>query len=351
MMKISKEFFGNCQDRAIDLYTVANGAGTTVSITNYGAIITSLTVPDRWGKPEDIVLGFATLDEYIENPNYIGSLVGRYANRIKGGIFQLDGVTYQLTCNRPGLSLHGGEEGFNKKIWEASTIEDERGSGVELRLTSPDGEEGFPGALQVRVCYLLSEDSELIMEYQAETDQPTIVNLTQHSYFNLAAQGEITDHHLQINGSRITPVGSDLIPTGEQAPVETTPFDFRNSRLIGQAMREDDPRKPAGEGFDHNYVLDPQGDLSNAAAILSHQPTGRVMEVYTTKPGMQLYTGNYLTGQMKGRGQRPFIKHGALCLETQYYPDSPNQPTFPSPVLQPGETYRHTTIYRFSTLD
>lgn len=349
-MKINKELFGTYQDHDIDLYTVSNEAGTTVSITNYGAIITSLTVPDRDGKATDIVLGFDTLDEYIGNQNYIGSLVGRYANRIKGGTFQLDGVTQQLTCNRPGLSLHGGGEGFNKKIWEASTIEDDRGSGVELRFTSPDGDEGFPGELQVRVCYVLSEGNDLIMEYMAETDQATIVNLTQHSYFNLAGQGEIIDHHLQVNGSRITPVGSDLIPTGEQAPVEGSPFDFRETRLIGKAMQEDDPRKPAGEGFDHNYVLDTQGSLNSAAATLSHQPSGRVMEVYTTKPGMQLYTGNYLTEQMQGRGQKPFIKYGALCLETQYYPDSPNQPSFPSPVLRPGETYHHTTIYRFSTL-
>lgn len=346
-MDIVREVFGTWKNSTIHRYTITNDSGLTVTILNFGAIISSLKVPDRRGETADIVLGYDTLQEYIEDGVYIGSLVGRYANRINGGRLQLEETPYQLSCNRPGLHLHGGREGFNKKIWKAEPIQDERGLGLKLSLISPDGDEGYPGNLQVGVSYLLTDDNQLIIDYEAETDRPTVVNLTQHSYFNLAGQGDICDHHIEINGSVYTPVGPDLIPTGELATVEGSPFDFRTKRRIGLAMAEGDAQKTAGEGFDHNYVLDTHGDIDKVAASLSHLESGRTMEVRTTKPGMQFYTGNFLTERLTGRGGGPFFKHAALCLETQYYPDSPNQPTFPSPLLAPGDLYQHSTTYRF----
>ncbi len=346
-MAVVQEVFGTCQERTIHRYTMSNEVGVRVSVTNYGGIITSLKVVDRAGREADVVLGYDRLEGYIEDSIYIGSLVGRYANRIKGGVLKIGKSAYQLSCNRPGIHLHGGHEGFNKKIWEADIIADGRGPGLRLSLTSPDGDEGYPGTLRVRVSYILTENSELIIDYQAETDKPTVVNLTQHSYFNLAGTGDITNHVMQINASEYTPVGPDLIPTGELASVDDSPFDFRSPRRIDQAMSEEGTRKNAGEGFDHNYVLDTHGDAAKIAASVYHEESGRLMDVYTTKPGLQLYTGNYLDGRWKGRGGVGFFKHAALCLETQYYPDSPNQPLFPSPVLVPGELYHHTTIYRF----
>ncbi len=350
-MNVACTQFGTYKEEPIELYTIANDRGAEVCVTNYGAVVTSLKVPDRYGRVSDVVLGYDTLREYIDDPIYLGSLVGRYANRIKAGTFKIADRTYQLTCNRPGLHLHGGAVGFNKKIWQAQTIEEERGSGLELLLQSPDGEEGFPGNLEVAVRYIFTEESALIIEYQAETDQPTVVNLTQHSYFNLAGHGDITDHHLQINGSHYTPIAADLIPTGVLTPVQGTPFDFRKLRPISAAMSEENADKARGDGFDHNYVLDTGGRLEQVAACVYHPSSGRTMEVYTTKPGMQLYTGNYLSDQRKGRGAVPFCKHAALCLETQFYPDSPNRPAFPSPLLLPDQVYRHTTIYKFSVLD
>ena len=346
-MGLVQEEFGTFKGSTIQLYTLSNTAGVKVSVSNYGGIITSLMVPDREGHTVDMVLGYDTLEEYTEDTIYIGSLVGRYANRIKEGKLKLGKSSYQLSCNRPGIHLHGGTEGFNKKIWEPEILDDGRGAGVRLLLYSPDGDEGYPGNVQVRVSYILTEDSSLIIDYEAVTDQATVVNLTQHSYFNLAGRGDITDHLIQINAAEYTPVGPDLIPTGELAEVEGSPFDFRSARRLSEAIAEEGDRKKAGEGFDHNYVLDTGGDVGKVAAWLCHEESGRTMEVYTTKPGMQFYSGNYLDGRRKGRGGAGFFKHAALCLETQFYPDSPNQPLFPSPVLVPGEQYRHTTIYRF----
>lgn len=346
-MRIDKDYFGTVDGADINLYHLRHENGSVVSITNFGGLITSVRVPDRSGKLADVALGYDTLDGYLNDKIFIGSLVGRYANRIREGRFQIGEDTYQLTCNRPKVHLHGGDIGFNKKIWEAEIVENDDGCGVDLALMSPDGEEGFPGNLQVKVRYLFTPDSELVIGYHAETDLPTIVNLTQHSYFNLAGEGAITDHHLYINGSNITPVGGDLIPTGELLSVEGTPFDFRNSRPIYAAMIEENEQKAKGDGFDHNYALDTNGDLNHVAAFVYEPDSGRTMEVRTTKPGMQLYTGNYLNGTLIGRAGTVFDKHGALCLETQYYPDSPNQPSFPSPTLLPGQKYDHTTIYRF----
>ncbi len=346
-MAVVQDVFGTCKERTIHRYTMSNEVGVTATVTNYGAIITSLKVPDRHGRETDVMLGYDRLEDYIQDSIYIGSVVGRYANRIKGGLLKIGKSAYQLSCNRPGIHLHGGHAGFNKKIWEAEIIDDDRGPGLRLFLTSPDGDEGYPGTLRVRVSYILTANSELIIDYAAETDKPTVVNLTQHSYFNLAGKGDITGHVLQINASEYTPVGPDLIPTGELAAVDGSPFDFRAPRRIDLAMSEEGTRKKEGEGFDHNYVLDTRGAAGKIAASVYHEESGRVMDVYTTKPGLQLYTGNYLDGRWKGRDGVGFFKHAALCLETQYYPDSPNQPLFPSPVLVPGELYHHTTIYRF----
>jgi aldose 1-epimerase len=346
MAIVSKEF-GRFKDRTIHLYTMSNTAGVEVSVTNYGAIITSLKVPDRDGQIEDVVLGYDTLQHYTEDAIYIGSVVGRYANRIKGGVLKVGKSTHQLNCNRPGIHLHGGEQGFNKKIWEPQTVQGDRAPELRLFLDSPDGDEGYPGNLRTRVSYALTEDNSLIIDYQAETDTPTVVNLTQHSYFNLAGKGDVTNHLIQINASEYTPVTPDLIPTGELTEVEGSPFDFRTLRRISEAIGEQDERKKAGEGFDHNYVLDTRGDINKVAAYLYHEESGRIMAVHTTKPGMQFYSGNYLDGRWKGRGGVGFFKHAALCLETQFYPDSPNQPLFPSPLLLPGDIYHHTTIYRF----
>ena len=346
-MAMVKEEFGMSKGRTIDLYTMSNSAGVKVSVTNYGGIITSLKVPDRDGQIEDVVLGYDTLKEYIDDAIYIGSVVGRYANRIKGGVLKLEQSAYQLNCNRPGIHLHGGNQGFNKKTWEPQLVREGRDPELRLFLDSPDGDQGYPGNLRTRVSYILTEDSSLIIDYQAETDRPTVVNLTQHSYFNLAAQGDITNHLIQINASEYTPVGPDLIPTGELAEVEGSPFDFRTLRRISDAIAEEDTRKKAGVGFDHNYVLNTRGDIKKVAAYLYHEESGRIMAVHTTKPGMQFYSGNYLDGRWRGRGGVGFFKHAALCLETQFYPDSPNQPLFPSPLLLPGDVYHHTTIYRF----
>lgn len=346
-MDIVRDIFGTCNESTIHRYTISNDSGVSVAILNYGAIISSMKVPDRRGDLADVVLGYDTLNEYIEDDAYIGSLVGRYANRINGGLFHLQQIPYQLSCNRPGLHLHGGNEGFNKKIWGVEVVREERGLGLKLSLLSPDGDEGYPGNLRVGVSYVLTDDNELIIDYEADTDKPTVVNMTQHSYFNLAGQGDISGHYIELNASEYTPVGPDLIPTGEQAMVEGSPFDFRTKRRIGLAMAEGDTQKRAGEGFDHNYVLDTHGDVGKIAASLYHQESGRTMNVYTTKPGIQFYSGNFLTERLKGRRGVPFFKHAALCLETQYYPDSPNQPMFPSPLLVPVDTYRHTTIYRF----
>jgi len=346
-MRIDTEYFGTVNGTDIDRYHLCHDNGSVVSITGFGALITSVQIPDRDGKLADVVLGYDTLNEYVHDKIFIGSLVGRYANRIREGKILIDGIPHQLTCNRPGIHLHGGETGFNKKIWKAEPFWEESGCGVELSLLSPDGDEGFPGNLTVSLRYLFTPDSELVIHYRAETDKPTIVNLTQHSYFNLSGGGPITDHHLYINGSHITPVGPDLLPTGELMAVDGTPFDFRNSRPIFAAMTEADTQKPKGDGFDHNYALDTAGDLDKVAALVFEPASGRTMEVRTTKPGMQLYTGNYLNGTLRGRAGQVFDQHGALCLETQYYPDSPNHPSFPSPFLLPGQTYEHTTVYRF----
>jgi aldose 1-epimerase len=321
----------------VDLYTLRNNQGVEVSITNYGGAITSILAPDRNGAFGDVVLGYDTLDDYIKNPRYLGALIGRFANRIARGRFSLNGVKYQLAQNNGQNHLHGGPKGFDKRVWNAS----ETSSGLHLEYLSPDGEENYPGCLSVAVDYSLNDDNELRIDYNATNDNDTIatiVNLTNHSYFNLRGQGTILDHELMINAHSFTPVSDDLIPTGEILSVDGTPMDFRTARVIGQG------------GYDHNFVLDDWKHGSvRSVARLRDPNSGRVMEVFTSQPGIQFYSGNFLDGSLIGKGGVAYQKYAALCLETQHFPDSPNQPNFPSTVLRAGQTYNETTIYKFTT--
>jgi len=345
-MPISKEPYGHTPDReAVDLYTLTNANGIEAQITTYGGIVTVLRTPDRAGKAADVVLGFDALDGYLAGHPYFGALCGRYANRIAKGVFAIDGTEYRLATNDGDNHLHGGVKGFDKAVWAAEPAHRDDAVGLALTHVSPDGDEGYPGTLSVAVTYWLTDADALRIEYQAETDRATCVNLTNHSYFNLAGAGEgdILAHQLQIDADGYTPVGPDLIPTGKIAAVAGTALDFRTPRAIGERIEEVAP------GYDHNFVLRGQsGDLTRAARV--YEPTsGRVMEVHTTEPGVQLYTGNFLDGAVTGKRGVAYEQHYAFCLETQHYPDSPNQPGFPSTALRAGETYRQVTQYAFST--
>lgn len=339
---IQKEVFGALEDgRTADLYTLTNSSGMVVRITNYGGIVTSIHVPDKNGIIENVVLGFDNLDQYLGNHPYFGALIGRYGNRISGGSFELDGTVYTLPVNDGNNQLHGGDGGYHSVLWDAAIVR-----GNELRLTyfSPDGDEGFPGNLQVSVTYSLTVDNQLRIDYEAETDKPTHVNLTNHAYFNLSGDHstDILDHLLTIQADHYTPVNDQLIPTGEIAEVEGTSFDFRNPYAIG-ARIDDIPG-----GYDHNYVLKRYTEDMEKIAELLHPASGRKMSVYTTEPGLQFYSGNFLDGSLRGFDGVAYQKYAGLCLETQHFPDTPNQPHFPSTVLSPGETYRTSTVYSFS---
>jgi aldose 1-epimerase len=344
MIKITKSTYGKVEGKDVFLFTLTANDGTKVQITNYGGIVTSLFVPDRNGNLGDIVLGFDSLQGYLNGHPYFGSIVGRCANRIAGAKFELDGKTYQLAKNIGDNHLHGGIVGFDKKVWQAREIVQGDEAGVELTYVSPDGEEGYPGELKVRVIYMLTPNRELKIRYFAETDKPTPVNLTYHGYFNLkgAGNGDILDHVLMINADRYNVVNDQLLPTGELRPVTGTPMDFRQPKLIGRDMAQ------VEGGYDHNFALNTDGSLVKAA-ILKESSTGRWMEVYTTQPGMQFYGGNFLDGTITGKNGKPYFKHYGLCLETQHFPDSPNQPGFPNTILRPGETFQSETIYKFGT--
>jgi len=343
-MDIDKKPFGRTPDgRAVDIYTLTNTNGLEVKIINYGGIVVSLKTPARNGKFADIVLGYDRLDEYLKNPAYFGAIIGRYANRIAGGRFSIDGVEYKLAVNGGDNHIHGGSRGFDKVVWGAQPVKSSGGAALKLNYLSKDGEEGYPGNLNCTVIYELTNDNELKINYEAETDKPTIVNLTNHSYFNLAGcnSGDILGHQLTLNADYYTPVDDSLIPTGQIKPVKDTLLDFANPQLIGSRIAE------LEFGYDHNFVINNASGKLTLAAVVYEPDSGRVMEVLTTKPGIQFYTGNFLDGSIKGKGTA-CQKHAGLCLETQFFPDSPNQPNFPSPLLRQGEKYSFFTIYRFS---
>ena len=349
-LEVTKQAFGNMPDgSAVDLYTLSNAAGMRAGIITYGGTVVSLTAPDRTGKFGDVVNGLDDVASYMKGTAYFGALIGRYGNRIGHAQFKLDGATYKLPANDGPNTLHGGTAGFDKRIWTAVPGNSPDGQTLELTYVSKDGEEGFPGTLTAKVVYTLTSKNELKIDYSATTDKPTVVNLTNHSYFNLkgAGEGDILGHEVMIAGDRFTPVDSTLIPTGELKAVAGTPFDFTKATPIGARIEADDPQIKFGKGYDHNWVLNKTGaELSKAAEV--HEPTtGRVMEVWTTEPGLQFYTGNFLDGTLQGKG-KTYAHRSAFCMETQHFPDSPNKPSFPSTTLRPGDTYKTTTIYRFS---
>ena len=350
--RVSSEPFGTLPDgRQVDLYTITNSNGLRVRAMTYGGIILSLEVPDRDDQLGDIALGYDSLEGYLETTPYFGAIIGRYGNRLAGATFDLDGATFTLAANDGPNHLHGGNVGFDKVLWQAEILEADGGAGVAFTYVSPDGEEGYPGNLTVRVEYVLTEDNELSFEYLATTDRPTPVNLTQHTYFNLAGHdsGDILTHMLTLEAGRYTPVDATLIPTGGLAPVDGTPFDFRESTAIGMRIFSDQEQMNHGGGYDHNFVLDLRGDEPVHAARVEERGTGRVMDVYTTEPAIQFYSGNFLDGTLTGKGGAVYGHRSGFCLETQHYPDSPNQVGFPSTVLRPGQQYRTQTVYRFST--
>ena len=347
---IVKKEFGTLENgETAYLFTLKNSAGMEVQITNYGGIIKSIKVPDKDDVLENVVLGFDDFDDYAGWHPYFGAIVGRYANRIGDGQFSLNGQTYNLAKNNGKNSLHGGLIGFDKKLWKADEFENEDGISVELEYTSPDGEEGFPGNLICKVTYTLTNENELKIDYFATTDQTTVLNLTNHSYFNLKDGGESTilDHEMMINSSQITPTDAGLIPSGEYMDVESSPFDFREAHTIGKRIDGDHEQILFGFGYDHNYVLENKKEVLLAASVYEPE-SGRVMDVFTNEPGLQLYTGNHLGRTPEGIDPPPFERRTGFCLETQHYPDSPNRPEFPSVVLNPGEKYESTTIYKFS---
>lgn len=334
---------------SIKKYTLTNKNGMKVEVINFGGIITSLTAPDRNGKYEDVVLGFTKPEGYFDgNPYYFGALIGRYGNRIANAKFTLDGKTYEINKNDGPNSLHGGKEGFHTRFWNIEVVKDVKSPTLKLSYTSADDEEGYPGKLTTTVFYTLTDDNALEISYEAETDKPTVVNLTQHSYFNLSGNftKTITDHELQINADHFLPVNETLIPTGEQKAVKGTPFDFTVSKPIGKDINADNDQLKKGKGYDHNWILNGKGMRSIAKVY--HQGTGRLMEVFTDEPGVQFYSGNFLDGKFdtKTGGKNEF--RTGFCLETQHFPDSPNQPSFPSTELKPGQKYQSKTIYKFS---
>ena len=345
---VTRAAFGKLPDgTAVESITLRNAHGVEVRAITYGAIIVSLRVPDRAGRFGDVVLGHDDLAGYLAKPAYFGAVVGRYGNRIAKGRFTLDGKTYTLATNNGPNHLHGGVRGFDKVVWKADPPA-AGATSVTFRYTSPDGEEGYPGTLAARVTYTLSDKDELTFEYSATTDKATPINLTQHSYFNLGTPGnDILGHELTLDADRFTPVDATLIPTGQLAPVSGTPFDFRKATAIGARIAQDDEQLKRGGGYDHNFVLSGTGEGLRHAGRLVDPGSGRTMEILTTEPGVQFYTGNFLDGTIKGKGGVVYKHRSALCLETQHFPDSPNQPSFPSTILRPGKEYHSKTMLVF----
>jgi aldose 1-epimerase len=348
---ITRAPFGATDDgEPVEVFTMTNASGLEVRAITYGGTIISLKTPDRNGELGDIVLGFDALGPYLDGTPYFGAVIGRYGNRIGGGTFTLDGETFALAQNDGENHLHGGVRGFDKVVWAGQPFQSDTAVGVVLTYTSSDGEEGYPGTLSTEVTYTLTDADELVVDYRATTDAPTPVNLTQHSYFNLAGQGTILDHELMIAASAYTPVGSELIPTGDIATVEGTPFDFRASTAIGARIDSDHPQIDNGLGYDHNFVLDRTGDGLELAARVVEPTTGRTLEIHTEEPGLQFYSGNFLDGTITGKDGQVYEHRSGFCLETQHFPDSPNQPSFPSTVLRPGEEYRTRTVFAFDVI-
>jgi len=348
-MSIQKTDFGKTKDgQTVDLYTLTNKHGMVAKVMTFGAILTELHVPDRAGHDADVVLGFDNLQQYLDGHPFFGAIAGRYANRIAKGKFTLNGKQYTLAVNNGPNSLHGGNVGFDKHVWHAESMNSAAGPAVHLTYVSADGEEGYPGKLTTHVTYTLTDDNQLKIDYKATTDKPTILNLTNHSYFNLHGSGsgkDILDHVVQLNADNYTPTDDTLIPTGEIKSVKGTPYDFTTPKAIGKDIAAT-PGNP--NGYDNNFVVNGKPGTMRIAARVSDPDTGRTMEVWTTQPGVQLYTGNFLDGKLTGIGGKPYVIHYALCLETQHYPDSINHPNFPSVVLNPGETFTSTTAYKFS---
>ncbi len=350
--QISKEPFGSADGQPVDLYTLRNASGAEAKIMTYGGIVQSLKVPDRNGNPDDVVLGFDNVDAYVKSSPYFGALIGRYGNRIGKAKFTLEGQTYTLAGNDHGNTLHGGIKGFDKIIWTAAKADvSSKGPRLVLTYLSKDGEEGFPGNLNVTAVYTLTDKNELRLEFTAITDKPTVVNLTHHSYFNLRGQGngDILSHVAYINSDKTTAVDSQLIPTGEFSPVEGTPFDFRKPTVIGARIDDPNTQLQYGPGYDHNWVVSKPLGKFGLAARITEPSTGRVLEVWSDQPGVQFYCGNFLDGTLTGKGGKVYQRRTAFCLEPQHYPDSPNKPQFPTTELKPGETYHCTIVYKFLT--
>lgn len=346
------ESFGKTADgQEVQLFTLTNKNGVEAKITDFGGIVVSIKTPDRKGQLEDIVLGYDSLDGYVTDKAYLGALVGRYANRIAKGEFKLNGVAYHIPLNDGPNVLHGGPDGFNKKVWTAKDTSTRSTPMLQLTYDSKDGENGFPGNLKVQVTYLLNSSNELRIDYLATTDKDTVLNLTNHAYFNLKGegQGDILQHEVRLSANRFTPVDATLIPTGELKNVQGTPFDFRKSTAIGARINADDQQLKYGLGYDLNWVLNGMGTGQLVTAARVHEPsTGRVLEVLTDQPGIQFYSGNHLDGTIHGKGGKVYQQRAGFCLETQHYPDSPNHPAFPSTELKPGQQFQSTTVYKFA---
>ena len=358
-LSITRQKWGSVDDQPVYLYTLSNGRQMTVEITNYGGIVQSIRVPDRAGRVENVALGFSKLADYVENSThpaeggsgttYFGAIIGRYANRIANGKFTLNGQTYDLPKNNAPNTLHGGPKAFNTKVWDATTERGQDSVALKLTYTDPGGYNGFPGTVKTEVTYELTQDNALRIDYRATTDKPTVINLTNHTYFNLAGEGsgDIYDQRLKINADSYTPTDETLIPTGEISPVAGTPFDFRTMKPIGRDIRDDDEQLVLAHGYDHNFVLNGSG--MRLASIAEDPESGRVLLTYTDQPGVQFYSGNFLVGDLVGTGGRTYRQSDGFTLETQHFPDAPNQPSFPSTVLEPDEEFTSTTIYAFST--
>jgi aldose 1-epimerase len=344
-----KEKFGEIDGKEIILVTLKNKSGNSVKLTNFGATLVWLEVPDRDGNRENITFGYSSLEDYLNGDPYFGSIVGRYANRISRGKFEIDGNEYNLAINNGVNTLHGGPGGWHSVVWAFEIIEEEgKDPVVKFNYTSPNMEEGYPGEMLVEVSYSWTDNNELVIDYKCSSDKKTVLNITNHAYFNLkgAGNGNILDHEVQIAASEFTPVDQDLIPLGHSRSVEGTPFDFRTPHLVGERIDDDYEQLVLGIGYDHNYVLDNKDEID---ALVYESTSGRVMEMMTNQPGVQFYCGNFLDGTQIGHGGKKYEHRGGLCLETQHYPDSPNQPAFPSTIVEPGKPFKSQTIYRFST--